>query len=181
MKKVREDPRDLAELFFGNATASNNRVNDLLRSSKAKLWRFRTLPYKGTLEGERVEGNMKYVPLEKSDVKIPDWAMERLDWAKANYKVKQVIIGDEIKKPLSKEQEAVVKTAAATRTAILIAVSVVVAAAVGTALLAVVSIAVGLVIISALLLIPFDPQIVIILEDDSAEEWILCAEWLSGS
>lgn len=183
MLDVKRDlPRDLAELLFRNVTGPNS-LNDLLVEGKKKFWSPTLLDFNGVLEDELDTPTMVYRPIEDSQVYIPDWVQERLNWVTDNFDVKQVIIGEEKEEPMSAEAEAARQTIAIGKVLLIAVAGVAIAAALGTMLIAVAAVVLGLLAVGAALagLAVIDPQLVVILENDPKERWICVAEWLHGS
>ena len=180
---------ELAQSLFARVKPTT--LSQFIADGKSRYHNVKVIPLQGVLEGQLETETMVYKPIEDSEVFIPDWVQERINWATTNYKVKQVILGDEKEDPLTKEQEHIQRAAAMSQAvikAIGIAVAGVLVATVAALALAAIAgllLMVGAAVLAVAALgsgvMVLDPQVCIILEDDPRENWICVGEWLHSS
>lgn len=163
-------------------------AEDVIRDAEEEHhWQFRQLDYSSAIDESFEDDEFTYCDFDslRGEYTLPAWAGKRLRWTRANFPVKQVIIGHEKENRIDEiEEEARQKaqqTARAIKTllrgvAVLLGVAAVATMAVALAAVAVAIVAVAA-FVSAPALLLADPLVIVVL-DNEQEEWVCIARYL---
>ena len=154
-------------------------AEDVVAFGRRHRWPLSEKPYRGTIDGTVRHGVLAYRELQPNDT-IPAAVQKRLEAIRAEFPVKQVLIGEETEPTsVDKFEAAVAKVAEATKTtvrtvlaAVGLAVAAVAAISVIAAAAAVSALAVGTAVVAS----GVDPEVIVVL-DDEEETWVLCGRW----
>jgi hypothetical protein len=156
-------------------------ADEVVDFGRRRRWPLSKKPYSGTIEGTVRHGVLEYRALQPDDT-IPAAVQERLDAIRAEFAVKQVLIGHETEPTsVDKFEAALVRVAEATKTTVRAVLAVVgLALVVITAISAIAAVvAAGVLTVgTATVAVAADPELIVVLDDPEEDgPWVLCGRW----